>query len=132
MSIGVVCMIRIVIGTFPRSSSTRHHRRGGVTVHPHVAHGGGVRGGVAGGTGSIRLINHGLNDSSTCIDKPVINLKYRQSCVDRQLFLLILRRVRMGQMLEQPGAQDICRNFGKNAAFFAIFAFPGGVVVVTP
>ena len=90
MSIGVVCMVRIVIGAFPRSGGSRHHSCSGMTVHPHVAHGGGVGGGVAGRTGSIRLIDHGLNDSSACIDKPVINLKYGESCVHRQLLLLIL------------------------------------------
>ena len=129
MSVGVVRMIRIVVGALARAAAG-HHGRGRVAVHAHVAHGGGVGRGVARGSGPIRLINHRLDYSSSCIDEPIVDLKDGEPGVLGQLLLLILGGVWVGQVLKQPGAQDVGGHFGENAAFFAIFALAGGVVVV--
>lgn len=102
MSIGIVCMIRIVVGALA-GPGPRHHGGRGVAVHPHVPHGGGVGGGVAGGTGPVRLVDHRLDDPAPCIDEPVVDLQYGEAGVLCQLFLLVLRGVGVGQVLEQPG-----------------------------
>lgn len=49
-------------------------------------------------TSSIWCIDHGLNNPSTCIDKPIVHLEDRQACLLRQLPLLLFRRVWMLQI----------------------------------
>ena len=55
------------------SAGARHHGRGGVAVHAHVAHGG-VGTGVAAGARPVALVDHGLHYPPSCIDEPVVDL----------------------------------------------------------
>ena len=131
MSVGVVRMVRIVVRALAGpAAGGRHHGGGGVTVHAHVAHGGGVRGGVAGRSGPVRLVDHGLDYPSSCIDEPVVDLEDGEPGVLGQLLLLVLGGVGVRQVLEQPGAQDVGRHLGENTALLAVLRLAGGVVVV--
>ena len=101
-----------------------------MTVHAHVAHGGWIGAGVAGGTGAVRLVDHRLHNSPAGVDEPVVDLQYAQARVLRQLFLLVLAGVGMGQVLEQPRPQNIRCNFREDSALFGVFVLSGRVIVV--
>ena len=124
-------VVRIVVRALARSAAS-HHSRSRMTLHSHVAHCGWIGAGVAGGSGPIWLVNHWLDNSPTRVDEPVVDLEYAQSRVLRQLFLLILAGVGMGQVLEQPGAQNIGCNLRKDSALFTVFIFAGRIVIVAP
>ena len=129
MAVCIVSMIGIIIRALARPTAG-HHGRGRVAVHPHVPHGRGVGAGVAGGSGAVALVNHGLNYPPAGVDEPVVDLEDGEAGVLGQLLLLVLGGVGVGQVLKQPGTQDVGRNLGENAAFFAVFRLAGGVVVV--
>ena len=130
MSVGVVRVVGIIVRTFARPAAG-HHRRRRMTIHTgHVAHGGRVGAGVAGRSRPIRLVNHGLDDAAARVDEPVVDLQDAEPRVLRQLLLLILAGVRVGQVLEQPGAQNVGRHLGEDAALFAVLVLARRVVVV--
>ena len=132
VAVRVVCrgvVGRIVVRTLAWPS-TGHHGGRRMTVHAHVAHGGWIGAGVAGGTGAVRLVDHRLHNSPAGVDEPVVDLQYAQARVLRQLFLLVLAGVGMGQVLEQPRPQNIRCNFREDSALFGVLVLAGRVIVV--
>lgn len=70
--------------------------------------------------GSITLVYHRLYDSTPRIDEPVINLKNRQPRVLCQLLLLVLRGVRMREVLKQPRPENVGRDFRKDSSLLLV------------
>ncbi len=120
---------RIVVRTLAWPSAGHHCGRR-MTVHAHVAHGGWIGAGVAGRAGAVRLVDHRLHNSPARVDEPVVDLQYAEARVLRQLFLLVLAGVRVGQVLEQPRPQNVRCNFREDSALFGVFILARGVVVV--
>lgn len=90
MSVILRGIVRVLVVEGRIAGRSMHHL---LAVH-HVAHGA-VRTVRAAGTCSIRLVDHWLYYPPPRVNKPVVDLKYRQASVLRQLLLLVLRRVRM-------------------------------------
>ena len=82
-------MIGIVVRALARPLA-RHHSGGRMAVHAHVAHRRRVRRRIPTGPRPIRLIDHRLDNPSSCIDEPVVNLEDGEPRVLGQLFLLVL------------------------------------------
>ncbi len=120
---------RIVVRTLAWPSAGHHCGRR-MTVHAHVAHGGWIGAGVAGRAGAVRLVDHRLHNSPARVDEPVVDLQYAEARVLRQLFLLVLAGVRVGQVLEQPRPQNVRCNFREDSALFGVFILARGVVVI--
>lgn len=81
--------------------------------------------------GSITLVDHRLNDSTSCVYEPVVNLKNRQPRVLCQLFFLVFRGIRMRKMLKEPRPEDVRRNLRKNTPFLLVFLSCRIVVLLT-
>ena len=132
MAVRIVCsgvVGRIVVRALAWPSASHHSGRR-MTVHTHVAHGCWIGAGVARRSGTVRLVDHRLDNSPARVDKPVVDLQYAEPGVLRQLLLLVLAGVGVGQVLEQPRPQNIRCNFREDSALFGVFVLASRVVVV--
>ena len=130
MAVAGVGVVGVVVGALA-GPSAGHHGRCRMTVHAHVAHGGWVGAGIAAGPSPVALVDHRLDYPPAGVDEPVVDLEDGEAGVLGQLFLLVLAGVGVGQMLEQPGAQDVGCHLGENAALLAVLAaLAAGVVVI--
>ena len=89
-------------------------------VHSHVAHRCWVGAWVAAGASTVRLVDHRLDDSPSCIDEPIVDLKDGETSVLGELLLLVLGGVGVGEVLEQPRPQDIGCHFREDPALFGV------------
>ena len=121
VAVAIGCMgVRVVIRALPVSSLSGHHGGRCVRVHSHVAHRCRVGAWVAAGASTVRLVYHRLDDSPSCIDEPIVDLKDGETSVLGELLLLVLRGVWVGEVLEQPGSQDVGCHFWEDPALFRV------------
>jgi hypothetical protein len=57
-------------------------------------------------------------------------LKDGEACVLGKLLLLVLRGVRVGEMLEEPRTEDVCGHFGEDSSLLLVLL--ASIVILLP